>query len=413
MGRHNIFFFTALMTATLNIPLCSAQEAQLMRPSALTNSGVKPALMKEEGAQSSPVTEPLVENQDSGYSYGDETASLFFGPKALENYLKVIQLFEQNGASPSARLNPADIKDKALQAIIQRIDGNKAEKIEPIIYPYYHLGSILYNARNSWALTINGIVITQKTNKADNELYASSVQPNRATFIWHPQDKRLMQDLRLHARDASDKRDKTLDHRKVKRLFGQPLVNGDGSISFSLEPNQLFYSEFLTVYEGGKDGIIPPPPPLETTDTAPTPPTARVAPAAPVARVAPAITQVPATAAQNGQPTANSSVPVLVRPKKRNALNSFSEPDVFVPVSVPAAIPVTPSIVANTPAPSPSPNLSRAPFAAAVAPPASTLAPVIATVPGSVTTSSQPPASRPNSNEVPLEQLPSIDTIAP
>ncbi len=400
--------FLIMMTGALLWTMQTEARDRYAELGSAKREGDGSAVRSRPSVEPSPVTEPVFPHEEGVYSYGDESASLFFNPKALDNYLKVIRLFEENGSSASSRINPADIKDKALQAIIQRIDKGPTQKPEPIIYPYYHLGSILFHARNSWALTINGIVITEKTNKADNELYATSVQPNRATFIWKPQDRRLVQDLTLHARDASQKRDKTLDHRKVRRLFGQPLVNGNGSISFALEPNQLFYSEFLTVYEGGSEGIIPPPPLQKTVGV----PGSPVAPIAPVA----AIAQVPAAVA-----------PVGTKLKKRNALNSFSTPDEVVPAAappVPVKAATAPAAATQAPAAAApvSPNLARAPFAPVAVPAASTLAPITAAspavpavmiAPGSITGNASVPSAKRSSNEIPLEELPSIDTIAP
>jgi hypothetical protein len=338
--------------------------------------------------------------EDDGFltSYGNEEDSLFFAPDELQKYLEVIELFEKNGAT--SMIDPNMIADPELRETLKKVQGEEEKKEEPIIYPYYHLGSIVYYSPLHWLVSINGITITAQTNKSENELFVRSIRPNRVSFLWKPQEERIVPSLRQKLTQKLIAPE-NLKHRQVVRRDGLPVILSDREvISFSLEPNQLFYSEYMMLYEGTQKGILPPAP-VQTAITpntdmttmpnvtpeemvnpamdgeATVPSAALGTPAASAAPDARALHQSQHPSPQplppaGASPTAASAVPVAAtpeQPKPRNALNSFSSP--LSPEKPPSSQGIQPS-------------------------------------------SAPPPAVvTPNNNEVPLDQLPSIDTIVP
>ena len=79
---------------------------------------------------------------------------------------------------------------------MDRFDVGTEKELEPITYPYYHLGSIIYYTSSEWIASINGITITKATNKPTNELFITSIQPSRVSLVWKAQDKRLLQEMK-------------------------------------------------------------------------------------------------------------------------------------------------------------------------------------------------------------------------
>jgi hypothetical protein len=361
----------------------------------------EPPVQAKVADEASTMPEPI----EDGFlaSYGEEKDSLFFVPKAFEQYLYIIGVLEKEGPSPSAAEGAAaenGIGSDTIKNILGAA-GVDQKQPDPIVYPAYHLGSILYRSGMDWMVTINGVSLKRSTNKVDNELFVSALQPNRVTLIWRPQDPRLLQDLKKRAGKAANARNKALDHRRVTRTYGLPSFNADKTaILFTLEPNQLFYSQHLTVYEGGQEGIVPPPPTftdnavLPASSTPATPPAAAIPNAAPIAPSAPMAAATPIAAPAPAAPVAaapvanqQSAAPANTeKPKKRNALNSFSASPQAMPVPVTPAAPILP--------------LTPQPTA-----PLPTIAPAQAIVPSAV------PAQ--NANELPLDQLPSIESIVP
>ncbi len=201
---------------------------------------------------------------DRGFvpSYGDQSVSLFLTPEQLREYLAVIRQVEE-------RLFYG--RDTAEESIEKIFDTETDVAIEgeetPLVYPYYHLSSVIYNNQDQWMVRVNGITLTHAQNTPDSELYVTAISPQLVSFVWKPQEERLFQDLILRLNGESqgleeDAWRERIDHRRITRQTGIPLLSEEERhITFSLEPNQLFYSEYFTIYEGGAKEIVPPPPP--------------------------------------------------------------------------------------------------------------------------------------------------------
>ncbi|TAF39935.1 MAG: hypothetical protein EAZ66_03960 [Alphaproteobacteria bacterium] len=151
--------------------------------------------------------------------------------------------------------------------------------------------TILYHAPARWWVQINGMMITPNSNKQQNEIYLTDVQPNRVSVRWRVKDQKLFSALHiLQQHNAPSKHQKTIAHRVAKTGVAPRMLDGEDAIHFMVQPNQVFYSKYMTVYEGHPRGII-----LPAVDHAP------VGKAPPVK---PTVANAPATPASASDPLA-------------------------------------------------------------------------------------------------------------
>ncbi|TAE33655.1 MAG: hypothetical protein EAY65_04610 [Alphaproteobacteria bacterium] len=217
-------------------------------------------------------------------SFGTSHESLMFGPTDAQLYFDAIRHVER--AYLIEGVMPDSVPAKT--APVKTLTMKKSEKIN---YPHFYMPTILYHAPARWWVQINGMMITPKSNKQQNEIYLTDVQPNRVSVRWRVKDQKLFSALHiLQQHNAPSKHQKMIAHRAVKTGVAPRMLDGEDVIHFMVQPNQVFYSKYMTVYEGHPRGII-----LPAVDHAP------VGKAPPVK---PMVANAPATPAPASDPLA-------------------------------------------------------------------------------------------------------------
>jgi hypothetical protein len=199
-------------------------------------------------------------------SFGTEIVSVFFSPKELDAYLSAITRVEED-VFYGRGLTSLDTVDDIEDALASE---EETEEQQPIMYPTYYLSSILYNNPTQWAIRINGLTIDSTKNLPEKELYVRAISPYRVQLVWKPQDGRIFDSL--YGQEQSEiistlPHFNTIKHRQVAQMTKVVFDEATQTISFSLQPNQLFFSEYLKTYEGHPKDILPPKPKNEASDT--------------------------------------------------------------------------------------------------------------------------------------------------
>lgn len=179
-------------------------------------------------------------------SYGTDPLILLYAPKDIIPYLDNIKKYERDGFEIES-LTP---EEKATLDI-EDITDPEAPPAPPIIFPHYHVASIMYDTPTSWSVYINGILITSSNNSKDKELYVRYINRDVVTLIWTPQDERLIEQMQ-HDKQHNDiaTLPPFMEHRIVAQRNNNSVRILNDSIRFTLEPNQFFASGYLALLEG-------------------------------------------------------------------------------------------------------------------------------------------------------------------
>ena len=196
-------------------------------------------------------------------SFTNKTYSMFFGKREFSKYLSIIRKVEEevflNGGLNTSIIN---IEDELLDDDFAETEPTEEE---PIIFPYFHLISILYHTPQHWAVMVNGIILTTQKNDPTKELYVRSITPNHVQLAWKPQDYRVFAAVSNNKQTPEqfegNSHFNAVKHREIKSWSDIKFDDEQGVIYFTLQPNQLFFSEYVRIYEGNPKDILPPPPP--------------------------------------------------------------------------------------------------------------------------------------------------------
>ncbi len=269
-----------LAPAIIDAPQAKSPEKTLINTPAKspTKAPIEPATekaIKQPSPQSAINDAPKLMRGKRQFepSFTNKTYSMFFNEAELAKYLNIIRKVEQevflNGGLSADILNSENINiDEAL--LEDELIAEEAEP-EPIIFPYFHLISVLYHTPKHWAVMANGITLTTEKNDPTNELYVRSITPNMVQLAWKPQDYRLFDAVNNNHKSPEQYENKShyqsIKHRNIKGISNVSFNDELGVIYFTLQPNQLFFTEYARIYEGNPKNILPPPPPLETPAT--------------------------------------------------------------------------------------------------------------------------------------------------
>lgn len=191
-------------------------------------------------------------------SYGRPRLSMMLTKEEIEDYLSLLYRVEEK------MFYGQSITDEELEELFSADQQlGETTTVEELVFPSYHLVSIIYNHDNEWVVKVNGITINAQTNDETNELYVTAISPVLVTFRWKPQKERLYNALgSITEIPEENSWAAGIEHRRIRRNYGMPTLDSDNrTVSFSLEPNQLFYAEQMAIYEGSPKDILPPPPP--------------------------------------------------------------------------------------------------------------------------------------------------------
>lgn len=181
----------------------------------------------------SSVSDKLPEAPDGGeFSYGTATTSLLFTPKQIDAMKRALSAYErvrdQQPAGPIA---------------FTEVQTEITPPTEPVTYPTFFLSSIAFRDPSDWTVWLDTVRITPKHN--DGEVRVTSVGPNSASFVWAP----------TYASVVAERHNKGLfattdpvKHRLTRP--GTAVINKDGTVSFTLKPNQSFVSGYMSTFEG-------------------------------------------------------------------------------------------------------------------------------------------------------------------
>jgi hypothetical protein len=228
-------------------------------PAANIDENAKPEEAPEEEVKTPTITK---NNRIFEPSFSDYNYSMFFDNDDFNEYLGIIVKTEHDVFLNGVLVE--DIDDESEEGKIA------SEKAEPIIFPYFQLISIIYHSPKQWTVITNGLLINNDNNDATKELYVSNITPNSVKLVWKPQDYRLFEATSNNSKVPEQYNIKehfnSIKHRQIKMKSNIDFNDKLGTISFALQPNQLFYSEYVGIYEGNPKDIMPPPPAIESIE---------------------------------------------------------------------------------------------------------------------------------------------------
>lgn len=285
---------------------------------------------------------PAATDKVHPFSYGDARVSLLFRDDQIQAMRSILQDYEGTHAQQSQN---SEVKVDA-PLLVAATPG--VQKImEPDNYPVFYLSSIVFRGPDDWALWLSGHKITAHRNATDVKVTA--VSATSASFTWSPA---YVSALRVREQSHSFADITAVKNKRVSGGGGATLQNG--TVAFSLRPNQTFVPAYFAVFEGfisspklsvlrdvdllaDGDQNLPPARPL-----APPPPNAPPStPASMQAAIAAARAQAVANAVPAPAPAAAGVTPPPPAPAAS-------------PTPAPAVAP-TPETVATPPAPPPPP----------------------------------------------------------
>ncbi len=177
-------------------------------------------------------------------SFGDVDISLMYAPEDMANMRRILELYERNREEDGAVAAATGVVDAEIADIIAGLTVGQQEDAVMFDYPSFYLSTILYRSANDWAYWINGT--RYANNKPHERLQVRSISDSRISFVWKPGSLVEVADI-WNAKASAQQ--KAFRHRSASGSEIQ-LDYNEGTISFSLRPNQTFVSEQMEVMEG-------------------------------------------------------------------------------------------------------------------------------------------------------------------
>lgn len=215
---------------------------------------------EEEQQEAAPKEKRFRSEADFSPSFGEYRTSIFLDKSQQRMFIDAL-------ISSEKRMFLGGSRDKATAKGL--FDATEEAAPKQLLFPYYRLGSIVYNNKRSWFISVNGMTLSNSANDEVNELYVEDITNERVTFAWLPSDDRIFEKLQvaLDESDAIGDGESNIDHRLDVENTNNIRIE-EGQVRFTLEPNQLFLSRLQKVYEGMPADIIRmPAEPSQTAET--------------------------------------------------------------------------------------------------------------------------------------------------
>ncbi len=158
-----------------------------------------------------------------------EIESLFYTASEVDKIHQAMNAYlrKKSGQAGDETFNPDEYYDQASEIKQSRAEGRY------FTYPQFFLESLVFRSDIDWTIWVNGQKITPDSASAANEIRVVNIGKGEVTFEWQP-----------HSME------------KVNEVWGkwpndQVVVNGmQGTVGFTLHPNQTFSSYVMRVLEG-------------------------------------------------------------------------------------------------------------------------------------------------------------------
>jgi hypothetical protein len=199
-------------------------------PAAVTDTALPPVPPEPvEPASAAPTP-----NGDSEYSFGTATDSVLFTKgqtDAMKNTLRTFEGLRGSGAVTGE------------VQVTEALPVEAAPVSEPGAYPIFQLASVAYHTDKDWTVWVNNARITPKNNGGEVKVIA--VKPDRVWFSWAPSyAQAVVERYRKKAYAPTD----PVKHRLT--IPNTASMAADGTVMFSLRPNQSFVAGYFATFEG-------------------------------------------------------------------------------------------------------------------------------------------------------------------
>lgn len=175
------------------------------------------------------------------YSYGTSPLGVLFLPEQITRMKDALRANEDAPVSqPTTFVAPS-----------KEPEPQQVEIKEPETYPVFHLGSIAYRQADDWSLWLSNVKITAKKNATD--VTVVHVTPEEVTFAWKPSFNDAI-GKRLESKQFSPT-EPVKNHLAVVQRLARA---SDGTITFTLKPNQTFAPAYFSIFEGYTAPSSPP-----------------------------------------------------------------------------------------------------------------------------------------------------------
>jgi hypothetical protein len=175
---------------------------------------------------------------------GEWETSLFFSKKdvgRLQNALEWRQRIE-------------DRSPNILQTIESYLNPEKAPEVlplAPLSYETFRLKSIVIDPRGGWTIFLNDQKLNSKSLDPEAEIVPVAVNSRSVTFRWTPSDTRIIEEMLKTAQAMTAETKKALEaSNRIAATIPESNIDPEGSITFTLRPNQSFVTQHAAIYEG-------------------------------------------------------------------------------------------------------------------------------------------------------------------
>lgn len=183
--------------------------------------------------------------------------SLMFDQKEIDDLLAIYRAYQESvarrqGQEQERPSGDDDVARRTLETLAGI--GLEEEKVavDPEIFTF-SLNSILYNSPSDWSIWVNGKRYSRKEalegfTVGTSAVKVSRVGKDRITYVWTPQPRSLGT---VQGRWEDKQKQKDSIGKSHQAAAGEQVNLQDENVTVTLRPNQTFFSEYMTVMEGG------------------------------------------------------------------------------------------------------------------------------------------------------------------
>lgn len=178
-------------------------------------------------------TEPTVAgllNAKTSQESPHKFRSLFFTPEEVANIKYALNIYKKNTAG---RGGSDDLDEEDFLRRLTGLNSQPQQANRYYSYPQFFLESLVYHASNNWIVWINGQKLTQDSPTENSDLSVVSIDKDKAQILWRP----VAMEKVTEVWDKSPNNEVAVSRR-------------DGTVKFTLRPNQTFSSYVMYVLEG-------------------------------------------------------------------------------------------------------------------------------------------------------------------
>jgi hypothetical protein len=186
-------------------------------------------------------------------SFGDWKYSLLFSDVEVERLRKTITTGEKFLLNGEEAVPVANEDDEIAKLLAAEEEKNQKEPIK-ISYPSFHLHSIAYSSPKVWSVWVNNQMLTDDTPETDDGLKVEHISEEKVDFTWTPPKEFVEALKKLEMQQKTATKPAPVPYDAPSRIAIDTKQGGYDKklqvMSFSLRPNQVFFTETYHVFEG-------------------------------------------------------------------------------------------------------------------------------------------------------------------